>query len=242
MTDGEEDALNDSQNTSPYIATDRSWSQSLIGHLVTFEIGGFPPYEGVLTDTTGALTTYHLSGVRLKRQGGAHPADSAVQQALFVLLGAITLASGHVELEMKRILLTAREVPESGFADVDYTWKGLEDRLSRVAEAETDLARMLQPVLAWGAENRLRQRRNNAVHSAWALYELGHFEGARLAPKSDGASIVEDGRGLAETAELLREYCNRLQKVVRWPLLVLPPLGENVPIRKVNVRVEEEAT
>lgn len=225
---------------SPYISADPSWWDSIRGTLVQFELDGFPAYQGVLTNTAGALNGYHMSGVRMTRLGGPHPADPAMQKALFTLLGAITLASGHVELEMKRILLTANAVPESGFSDVDYTWKGLEDRLAKVATNGGPLAEALRPVLAWGAEKKLRERRNDVVHSAWALFDVGHFEGARLAPKSDGTSILDDGHGLAETAALLREYSNRLQRVVRWPILVLPPLGDDVPIRQVNVEVRAE--
>lgn len=225
---------------SPYIAADPSWWNTIQGTLLQFDFDGFPPYEAVLTNTAGALSGYHMSGVRVTRLGGIHPADAATQRNLFTLLGAITLAAGHVELEMKRILLTANAVPESGFADVDYTWKGLEDRLTDVAAGDGPLAEALGPVLAWSADKKLRERRNDAVHSAWWLFDVGHFEGSRLAYRSDGASILDDGQGLAETAALLREYLNRLQRVVRWPMLVLPPLGEDVPIRQYNVEVRAE--
>lgn len=203
------------------------------------ELDGFPAFEAVLTNTVGVLDGYSLSGVRTTRLGGAHEADKGMQLSLMLLLGAITLASGHVELEMKRILLVAKAVPEAGFSDVDYAWKALEERLARVVRDGGAIAERLGPVLAWGQDHQLRQRRNDAVHSAWVMFETGHFEGARLAPKSEGVTIVDDGSDLGETASLLREYVNRLQQVVKWPILVLPPLEDDVPIRRPIVDIQE---
>jgi len=164
----------------------------------------------------------------------------AVHQSLFTLLGLVTLVSGHIELEMKRILLTANAEPEAGFSDVDLTWKRLEDKLAEVAEGDDPLARRLRPTLLWGLEMRLRERRNAVVHSAWSLYDVGHFEAARLPHKSDGETVLDDGNGLAELGVQLREYLNRLQRVVKWPILVLPPLGDNVPIKECSLDVAQE--
>ena len=225
---------------SPYIAVDPSWREDLTGTHALFDIRGYPAWEGVLTNTAGVLSRHNVAGFRMTRRGGAHPSDMAVHRSLFTRLGIVTLVSGHIEVEMKRILLTANAEPDSGFADVDLTWKRLEDKLAEVADGDDPLADKLRPTLAWGAEKGLRERRNAAVHSAWALYDVGHFEAARLPHKSDGETLIDDGTALAETGTLLREYLNRLQDVVKWPILVLPPLGDNVPIKEFSVDVAQE--
>lgn len=225
---------------SPFIARDRSWVTQVNGMLVQWQPDGFPACEAVLTNTRGELQQVSLPGARMVRLGGAHEADKAVHLSLILVLGAIILASGHVELEMKRVLLKAKAIPDADFSDVDYSWKGLEERLESVVREGGEIAEKLGPVLTWAQERHLRQRRNDAVHSSWSLYEVGHFQGARLAPNSDGHTIVDDGGHLSETASLLREYVNRLQQVVKWPVLVLPPLQEDVPIRRPRLVIAEE--
>jgi hypothetical protein len=196
------------------------------------------PWESfIVVPEGGALENYQLAGLRAKRHGGPHPSDYALQQALMQVLGAITLVSGHVELEMKRILLTAKAEPTAGFADVDLGWKQLGDKLAEVARGDSVLASKLLPVLRWAEDKDIRERRNTAIHSAWCLYEIGHIEGARLAHKSDGKTHIDEDGELAATVGILWEYLNRLQRVVQWPISIFPPLPADAPQRSVRSEV-----
>lgn len=223
---------------SPFICSDPTWWDDIPGTRMVWQMEGVLPWEVVLTGFTGPFENYQLAGLRMKRKGGPLPCDYQMHRVLFSVLGAITLVSGHIELEMKRILLTARAEPDSGFADVDLTWKKLEDALEVVAGDGSPLGDSLKPVLAWARDNRLRDRRNTAVHSAWSLYETGHIEGARLPHRSEGQTIIDAGGDLSKTVSLLWEYLNRLQALVKWPIAVLPSLSDDTPLRNLIIEVE----
>jgi hypothetical protein len=223
---------------SPYVIGNPGWRDGLVGAHAVFELDGFLPWEGLLANTNGALNKVELPGARVTRHGGPHPADANIQRVLFTLLGMIAMSSGHVEVEMKRILLNARQDPDAAFEDVDLTWSTLESDLAKVASGNGEIAEKLRPVLAWANENRVRQRRNDAIHSAWSHFDVGHFEGTRLPRRGAATTILDDGQGLAETATLIREYLNRLQTIVNWPILVLPPLPDDIPTRHLEVQVD----
>ena len=226
---------------SPFIAEDQSWWTGIEGTRIVWSIEDVTPWEAVIVaPANAALENYQLAGLRAKRHGGAHPADYALHQGLMQVLGGITLASGHVELEMKRILLTAKAEPAAGFADVDLGWKQLEEKLGEVSLANDLLASRLRPVLEWAEGKDIRERRNTAIHSAWCLYEIGHIEGARLPHKSHGQTRIDEHGELAATVGILWEYLGRLQKVVTWPMAIYPPLPLDTPQRTVHIEVATE--
>lgn len=222
-----------------YIAESQDWwTSNYQGTRVAFDVADVPPWEALWLVPKGPLANHNLAGFRTRRHGGPHDCDYAMQRALREFLGAVTLASGHVELEMKRILLTAKAAPDLDFSDVDLTWKQLEDALAKVAADDTSpLSAKLKPVLEWGRARRIRDRRNEAIHSAWSLYDMGHFHASRVPFKSAGQTIVARPQRAAEFITVLWDYLGRLQCVVAWPIEVLPPLDPETPRIETVVEV-----
>lgn len=233
---GSSDQEMPTRESSAYVSESEEWRTNLRGHRLVIELEGFSAWEFVLANFNGSQQSrYDLSTLRVTRHGGLAPSDLALQQALFSLVGAITVVAGHIEAEMKRIILVANEGTKTGFAEVSQTWTDLEKSLQKVAEGEGGLADRLRPVLAWGQEEKIKETRDNVVHSAWLLYDVGHIEASRFAHKSDGHSITATPEEFGGLAERMFEYLTRLQRVVSWPTAVLPPLPEGVPLLKVQM-------
>lgn len=145
-------------------------------------------WQCLLTVGDGPRERYDLSTFRVKRSGGAILRDRQYRQNVFILLGAMTLAAGHIEAEMKRIILVADESDRAGFADVPSTWSGLADRLDAIAHRDGALAESLQEVLDWGTEQEVTEIRHDAVHSAWWVFDPGHVHRSRFTRKSNGST------------------------------------------------------
>jgi hypothetical protein len=205
--------------------------------MVHLEIEDYPPWEFLITNLAGPIERYDMSTLRMSRDGGPHEADLAHQRALFIMIGAIVVSAGHIEAEMKRIVLTHRANPDAGFADVDETWTSLELELIGIASGDSELAEPLSRVLAWGREKRVKDIRDTAVHSAWCLYDIGHLQASRFARKTDGQLRIARHQQLGDYVAVLREYANQLQRLVSWPQAVLPPLAPDAPILDFEVRI-----
>lgn len=221
---------------SRYLATPE-WKSSHPGHLVHLEVEDYPPWEFLITNLVGPIERYDLSTLRMSRDGGPHEADVAHQNALFTMIGALVVSAGHIEAEMKRVLLTHRADPDTGFADVHETWTRLESELAKIAGGDSSLAEPLTQVLAWGRENRIKEIRDTAVHSAWCLFDIGHLEASRFARKTDGQSRMARHQQLGDYVAALREYVNQLQSLAKWPRAVLPPLPADSPVINVELRI-----
>ncbi len=62
--------------------------------------------------------------------------------------------------------------------------------------------------------------------------------GVREGPAQErGQHRIDNDGGLASLVTLLWEYHGRLQKVVPWPIAVLPPLADDVPQRHVEMEI-----
>lgn len=198
------------------------------------------PWDLLVTGLSGPIERYDLATLRFTRDGGPHQADRAHQRALFTIVGALVVSAGHIEAEMKRIVLVHRGDPDSGFADVDDTWTSLERELRAIADGDGPLADPLGEALSWGEANRIKEIRDTAVHSSWCLYDLGHMHASRFKRKSDGQTRLASYQEVAEFVTTLREYANRLQRIVKWPVALLPPLPDRVPIVELTVDIEAE--
>ena len=172
-----------------------------------------------------ATPTVDLSTVRLGRHGGETNADRLFQQRLYARLGAITVASGHAETAMKRLLLLLRG--QSEFSRVaDKTWSQLH-RCLESERTDADVRRKrLRRVLKWGEENRVQQRRDNAVHSYWWIFDGCGVMRSRFYRDHDqnGVTMISSLDELHEDAELLFEYARRLDDLLGedWPRAMLP--------------------
>jgi len=60
-----------------------------------------------------------LSTVRIGRNGGPNDVDRKFRRELYERIGAVVVASGHVETAMKRLLLLLEEAAEAQFSLVE---------------------------------------------------------------------------------------------------------------------------
>lgn len=95
---------NDPNEASPY-TPDRAWANAYPpgATFVGFtDLDKHPDWEFLLA---GLDRDISWASPRPFRHGGYAPADRAVQQQIYLLVGAITVAGAHAETDMKRILL-----------------------------------------------------------------------------------------------------------------------------------------
>lgn len=173
----------------------------------------------------GNSPQWDLATVRVGRHGGDGPEDLAFREELFQIVGSITVAGGHVEAAMKRLLLLLMNAP-ADFSLVDHQWLELEKRLRAQCDGSDDQRRRLLKLLDWADRNKLREERHTAVHGAWWIYA---GVGARISRwprnKEDDRIIIGD---LADVEKLRRRcwaYAMRLDDLLgeRWPRAMLPP-------------------
>jgi hypothetical protein len=173
----------------------------------------------------GALSSFDLSTLRLGRHGGMTNADRLFRARLNARIGAVTVAGGHVETAMKRLLLLLRE-ESGGFLQVDMTWTDLHKALA--AECETpDLDQRgtrLARVLAWDDDKQVKRRRDNVVHAYWWSFDGCGVVRSRFHRRQNGQTMIGSMEELEEDAELLFEYADRLDDLLGedWPRAMLP--------------------
>ena len=96
--------------TSPYLSQDTSWLEGLPGgHLVTTQLDHVPHFHYLLVGLGSEQESYNVATLRMHRVGGSNAADVVLRQNVFTLVGAMAVAGGHIEAEMKRIIIQAEE-------------------------------------------------------------------------------------------------------------------------------------
>lgn len=170
----------------------------------TENIEGRPPLTYDLS-IPSSLSTVDLSSVRVGRHGGPTTEDEEFRQELFRRVGAVTVAGGHVETAMKRLLLILTAT-EGRFSLVDKTWTQLHQALVAESINGEDGRRLaLRSVLEWGDANRVKSRRDNVVHAYWWIYAGCGARRSRFYRKKDGSTILAELSDLEDDAALLFE-------------------------------------
>jgi hypothetical protein len=156
-----------------------------------------------------AMPSLDISTVRVHRHGGPSEADYAFRNELFRMVGAVTVAGGHVETAMKRLLL------------VDKSWTQLHDDLRSFCP---DQPQNLADTLDWGEENRIKARRDNVVHAYWWIFDGCGVRRSRFRRKSEGAVMTGTMDDLRKDAELIFAYSERLDDLLGsdWAYAMLP--------------------
>jgi len=221
-----DDAVPEGSRGSPYVADDPSWLAGLHGHHVRYELGDLPDYEYLMVNLGAAQDTTDVSTLRMVRLGGPNDADIEHRQNLFSVVGAIVVAGGHIEAEMKRIVIMGEGLRNASFVDLDLNWTQLELRLESIVSADGPLAAEIEKALSWGRDHKIKKRRDDAVHSAWTLYDVGSAQRARFARKSTGVVQIASLGEAAEAVPYLWEYASRLMTIGIWPTAILPPLKD----------------
>ncbi|WP_324654097.1 hypothetical protein [Georgenia sp. H159] len=153
---------------------------------------------------------------RYGRLGGDTAADLSFRASLYERIGAVTVAGGHAEAAMKRVILSA-EGKGQQFEHVDLNWTGLVKRLRRVVDSGHALSEPLSVILDWAERVNVKGRRDDVVHAYW-----WHWTGVGVTRSRftrDGRSYtitgpLEDLRQLDRDSALIFEYARRLDDLV----------------------------
>lgn len=181
-----------------------------------------PPVEYVMTIPTGT-ERMGIGILRPRRVDGPTAADRAFQRSLFMVIGGITVAAGHVEMAMKQLIvkLTASDF-DLGPVGGDM-WQQLEEKLLKLCDGSTTQLRELKSVIEQSKGNKLRERRNDVIHGYWWTYDIGSVRNVRHG--RGGKDFVMRG-ALTEVADLgdaLFKFANKLEKLCGddWPYAIL---------------------
>jgi hypothetical protein len=139
------------------------------GHSLTYRVDeAFDNVDRISYDMSlpSRASTVNLATVRVGRHGGDALEDLTFREELYQSVGSITVAGGHVEAAMKRLLLLLAEA-ETTFSLVDYQWYELETKLRAQCDDSDERRRRLLRILDWANRHKRRERRHTVVHGAW---------------------------------------------------------------------------
>ncbi len=178
-------------------------------------------------------STVDLATVRVGRHGGDTPEDMAFREELFRAVGSITVAGGHVEAAMKRLLLLITDA-KTVFTLVDYQWLDLEKKLRAQCNDRDDQRRRLLRLLDWADRHKLRERRHTVVHGAWWVYADVGARVSRWPRKEADRIIIGDMDGLKQVGNRCWTYAGRLDDLLAedWPRAMLPAPQPPVAFRR----------
>ena len=171
-----------------------------------------------------AIAEVNLATVRVGRLGGATDSDRMFRTRLYAAIGEITVAGGHADTAMMRLL--ALLSGDGRFSRVNKTWSTLLKMLGDHCAAAEDDPRLdrLQQVLGWAETNRVKARRDNAVHAYWWIYEGCGVVRSRFFYDQEGAVMIGSMEDLEQDAEMLFEFARQLDELLAedWPRAMLP--------------------
>ncbi|MBN7437128.1 hypothetical protein [Mycobacteroides abscessus] len=194
----------------------------------TFEGDGIPLDEYmILIPPTSVRQSIGMAEIRPIRSQWTHE-DYVHQAQLFDAVGRIAVFGGHVEMAMKKVLITLR----GGELDLlDPTlpsmWNQLEDQLKSIKTGPEDIRTRARLLLDEAEQKRLRDRRNDAIHGYWWLAQAhGRLINSRYYPGKQGKpplSIYTTPAQVSEVGNDLHTLASNLERLVTpyWPLAIL---------------------
>ncbi|MET4618685.1 hypothetical protein ABIE18_000108 [Arthrobacter sp. 2762] len=202
------------------------------GHAFTWttemNLDGFEPFQYELT--VSDVDQMDMSNAIYGRIGGPAPADIELRKKLYYLVGAITVASGHIEAAMKRVILTLQENRTRQFSLVDKTWTDLhkilvkelkkEDGGPQLRKVREELSKHIQ----WAERRGLKTHRDDFVHGSICDFAMPAIILSRFHRKQDGTQILYRMEQIEVIAENLQEYAARLESLLHgiWHEAMLP--------------------
>ena len=185
-------------------------------------IDGWPPlsYDMSLPPNR---STFDMSTLRIGRHGGPNAEDEAFRVELYRRVGAVTVAGGHVETAMKRLLLLFMG-DVGGFSVVDKTWSDLHKAIEAECTGADERRISTAEVLSWGEEHKVKKRRDDVVHAYWWTFAGCGARRSRFYRKTEGTTIGAQLEDLDEDASMLFEYAEMLDRLLwtDWPEARLP--------------------
>ncbi|MEE6295713.1 hypothetical protein [Georgenia wangjunii] len=156
-----------------------------------------------------SLSTMQIEG----RIGGDTPADLMFREELFRWVGSVTVAGGHIEAAMKRLLLILTGIG-SRFRLVDYQWAELEKRLRKECDGSDERRRRLEEVLDWAERRNLRENRHTVVHGSWWLYAGVDLRVDRWPRKDEDRTILTDWKWIKTLSADCWSFADKIEKLV----------------------------
>lgn len=161
-----------------------------------------------------------VAAARVLRHGGPNEADMAFRAVLYTHLGAITVAGGHADAAMKRAVLIFKGATDAEFAAVErMNWTDLDLELHKIAGQRTARVKGLSALLTWAQENRVKARRDNAIHGYWWDYADCGVRRGRFRRDGSSSTIIGTIEDLAEDYDLIMKFASSLDDAIErsWP-------------------------
>ncbi|MEF2977279.1 hypothetical protein [Subtercola sp. YIM 133946] len=155
-----------------------------------------------------------IGSARVERVGGPSAADEAYRRDLYYWVGRLAVAGGKAEAAMKRLLVLDRKLAERSFEEVDETWATL---VKLLRSTEQNIPGLKQ-VLDWSDTNRVKIRRDDAIHCDWWDWADTELTKGRTFRKGPSALVVDKFDTLTDAALAVEEFASRLDELVglRW--------------------------
>lgn len=188
----------------------------------------FPNFEYLISVGNTEDSDVNAGTLTVGRIGGPSDRDRAQQERIYQAVGRATVASGHIEAGMKRLVIILRRM-KNKFSLVDKTWTGLE----RIPRKESErvipddeyagLRRFVANELRLAEMYSLKAYRDNIVHGYIWDYDMPVLLVGRFKRHSDGATIVWTLEELETVAQRLYIYGLHLDELVHgiWPEALL---------------------
>ncbi|MCS5734272.1 hypothetical protein [Herbiconiux daphne] len=214
----------------------RSWPPGgKMPYRVTVRGEGVPSYEYMLSMPATEDPSINASNAIVVRLGGPSQADRDRQAQIYAAVGRATVASGHIEAAMKRLVIVLRRMKNS-FALVDKTWTWLEDTLSKEADRalpNDDHAWLRKPLrieLDLAQKHGLKVLRDHIVHGSIWDYDMPAVLISRFDRKADGVTMQWRMEELEEAAVRLYIYGLRLDGLLHeiWAEAMLDTHDESL--------------
>jgi hypothetical protein len=174
----------------------------------------------------GSRTKLGMSEIRPFRNQWQQ-ADITHQLELFGAVGRIAVSGGHVEMAMKKVLITLRG-GEHDLLDpsLPSDWDGLEKELRKLCDGSDETRTKLLQVLDDADQQQLHDKRNDAIHGYWWLVRVNNrLINARYYRPKKGAtappvSIYNTIDDVNTVGTALFAMADRLEKLVtpHWPI------------------------
>ncbi|EHB55133.1 hypothetical protein MycrhDRAFT_2327 [Mycolicibacterium rhodesiae JS60] len=158
-------------------------------------------------------------------------ADRRHRRRLFQAVGAVTVAGGHVEMALRKVLvsLTGGQNEDLAGKDVSLDWSKLHAKIEKHCKRDpSELAQRVDQLLKAARASTLRDTRNNIVHSYWWVMALDSDEvwsGRYYNRGQEPVCIVDTAENLYQTADKLFEFAAELEALVAPPLAIVPAAG-----------------
>lgn len=176
----------------------------------------------------------HLASLRpVWMEGRNHTwADRKHQRRLFHAVGAVAVAGGHVEMALRKVLVTMTGGQNTKLAskDIPTEWKALEDKIRKLCKNNSsELSQNVLDHFAVADKMGFRTIRNDIVHGCWWLVPVGpdellwsgrYYAGGKQPPGSVHGSPEQ----LYSVADKLFHFAAELESFVTpyWPMAIVP--------------------